>query len=199
MSDPTGQAHRLFVAYDLPDDTREHLARISREVAMRERWARPVAPERLHATILFIGQVPPAHLDRMFPALFDAMRGCERATQIVGLGARPTPQRARVIAAEYDDSNGQTRRLAHHLVRSVYDATGIELPLPGDFWPHITLARMSRPTHVRRFANPRGEHVFAFHRITLYDSYITSSGPRRYHALMTVPLDSHGERKLHHG
>jgi 2'-5' RNA ligase len=67
------------------------------------------------------------------------------------------------------------------------------------FWPHITLARLGRPTDVRRFAHLESEHVFAFHRITLYDSFISPNGPPRYQALMTVPLGSHRERTHHNG
>lgn len=164
-------------------------------VALQERWARPVQPDNLHATVLFIGHVAPVHLDRMIPALFDTLRGAPVETRIVGLAARPSAQRARVIAAEYDDPDGLVADLARRLAQTVTQTTGAVIPLHDPFWPHLTLARLSRPSHVRRFPNSRGEHVFAFHRITLYDSYISSSGPRRYHALMTVPLDSQGERK----
>lgn len=195
MFERPGQAHRLFIAYDPPAATRDHLSALAGAVAMQERWARPVHTERLHATVLFIGEVGPASLDRMIPALFDAMRGAPVETRVVGLAARPSTQRARVIAAEYADPDGRIADLAHRLAQTVTATTGTVITVPEPFWPHVTLARLSRPSHVRRFPNPRGEHVFAFHRITLYDSYISSNGPGRYHALMTVPLDSQGERK----
>ena len=190
-----GQAHRLFIAYDLPEETREHLSHLAGSIALQERWARPIAPDNLHATVLFIGEVAPVHLDRMIPALFDTMRGAPVDTHLAGVGVRPSMQRARVIAAEYADPDGRVAALASRLAQTVTDTTGTVIAMREAFWPHVTLARLSRPSHVRRFPNSRGEHVFAFHRITLYDSYISSSGPRRYHALMTVPLDSQGERK----
>jgi 2'-5' RNA ligase len=195
MSQHPDQTHRLLVAFDPPVETRDHLSALAGAVALQERWARPTHPANLHATVLFIGQVAPIHLDRMIPALFDTMRGAPVETRIVGLAARPSTQRARVIAAEYADPNGLVAGLARRIAQTVTDTTGTPVALHDPFWPHLTLARLSRPSHVRRFPNSRGEHVFAFHRITLYDSYISSSGPRRYHALMTVPLDSQGERK----
>lgn len=188
--------HRLFVAFDLPDATRGILAGLTDLITLAEPLARAVPATNLHATVVFIGQATPHELEVLAPALFDAMRGPAVTTRITGLVARPNAGRARLLAAQYDDSSDLAAAAARRVGAAVTASIGRETG-QGAFWPHITLARLRRPTRVRRFPTPESEHVFAFDRITLYDSYITSGAPPRYQPLMTVPLDSLGERKLH--
>jgi 2'-5' RNA ligase len=71
---------------------------------------------------------------------------------------------------------------------------------PRRFWPHVTIARFSRPTRLTRSPSTDGEHVFAITRVALYDSHIAPSRPPRYEALMDARLDgSHAERSSSHG
>lgn len=68
------------------------------------------------------------------------------------------------------------------------------------FWPHITVARFSRPTHVRKSPSRQSEHVFDIDRIPLYDSHTTTGGPPRDERSLGIPLDgSLAERKISNG
>lgn len=188
--------HRLFVAFDIPPATRRLLSEIASDSPPED--ARLVPGERLHATALFIGRIDPADQDRCLTALFDAMQGPQIPATLTAVCGKPTDNAARLVAVEYDDVVG----LAAACVRRLEDAVAGRARsqvTSAPFWPHITLMRFRRPTDMRRFRRLESEHVFAFHRITLYDSYISSNGPQRYQALMTVPLDSHRERTHHHG
>ena len=54
---------RLFVAVELPDAWRAYLAaRMAELERLAPGYARWVAPELLHLTVLFLGEQPPARL-----------------------------------------------------------------------------------------------------------------------------------------
>lgn len=195
MSD---RRHRLFVALEVPHAVRERLHGLALELAHLEPGLRPVPIQRIHATVLFIGAAETSTLERLAPTLFDAMHGPPIPSELGAIVPRPRQRSARLVAAEYADVEGRVAQLAERLAGIVGDAGGPARET-GRFWPHITIARFSRPTRLRRYATSGGEHVFAFDRITLYDSFITSGGSPRYQALMTIPLDSHRERKSQHG
>ena len=68
----------MFVALDLPAATREAL------VAWRERALegradlRPVAPEALHVTLVFLGYLPEKEIGRVASTAFEALGGPRR-------------------------------------------------------------------------------------------------------------------------
>lgn len=193
----TGHTHRLFVAYDLPDIARAHLARLATAVVERA-GGRAVPPENLHVTAHFIGAVPEQRLAEVAAAAFDVMGGDVLTTAVGRLHCRPRPSAARLVAAELADPTGALAAHAARLAGALGDARDA-LGAARPFWPHVTLVRMSRPTQVRRFPRSESEHVFAIHRITLYDSHMSPGMPPRYEALMTVPLGQHRERMYSHG
>ena len=135
---------RAFVAILLPDTVRaalgveiERLRAFGRNVS----W---VAPDNLHVTLKFLGNVEPARLDDAVSALTVAaavVAPFELA--IVGLGAFPSPTRPRVLWAGLADGAGAAAKLA----RSVDSAlAGHGFP-PEDrpFAGHITLGRVREP------------------------------------------------------
>lgn len=189
--------HRLFVAYELPPATREHLHTVAAALCADTPGLRPVPAELLHATVAFIGSLDEAAAPAVLAALFDAMQGPAISTRLGDLRARPRPHSARLVAMEYQDPGGVAAAHAARVRAAIRDCGGPDID--ERFWPHVTLARARRPIHMRGFPPLDGEHVFAFDRITLYDSHITSTGPARYARVMTVPLGSHGERKLPNG
>jgi len=176
---------RLFVALNLPPATRAELVRRCRP--LRELpGIRLTPPGNLHITACFIGAVSPEAAPELCARLFDAMRGPPHRLAVGPLVARPGPRSARLLAFEVSDLTG---RLAAQVVR-ISDVVARFAPdrAPQPFWPHVTVARFSRPTGVRRYAQPRHEHVFDIDRISLYHSDSTENGPPHYRPLMTVPL-----------
>ena len=190
-------ANRLFVALDLPSDLRQALAALGDE--LEGGGIRRIPPGNLHLTLAFLGTVAvddaPSLRDRLIPAL----GGPPAYVRIGRVVARPAPHRARLAAAELDDVDGALTSLAARVADAVA-GVGALAPPPRRFWPHVTIARFSRPTHLRRSPSADGEHVFAITRVALYDSHIAPSRPPRYEALMDARLDgSHAERSSSHG
>src|SRR3954451_24498328 len=59
---------RLFVALDLPEETREGLV-AWREEALTDPALRPVAPESLHVTLAFLGHRPEEEVEEIAEAV----------------------------------------------------------------------------------------------------------------------------------
>ena len=194
---PLRAANRLFVALDLPSDLRHALAALGDELGGG--GVRRISPDNLHLTLAFLGTVAvdagPLLRDRLIPAL----AGPPARVRIGRVVARPARHRARLAAAELDDVDGALTALAGRVADAVAGVDALAAP-PRRFWPHVTIARFSRPTHLRRSPSADGEHVFAITRVALYDSHIAPSRPPRYETLMDAPLDgSHAERSSSHG
>jgi RNA 2',3'-cyclic 3'-phosphodiesterase len=132
---------RLFVALNLPGPQRERLAgylTACRAVAGGYRW---VPVENLHLTLRFIGNVPPATLDALQPAL--AAVPCPPFTVRLGglgtFGSRPQP---RVVWIGMEEGREEASSLAAQVEAACLDAglPGADLP----FRAHLTLARAGR-------------------------------------------------------
>ncbi|HLH32445.1 MAG TPA: RNA 2',3'-cyclic phosphodiesterase, partial [Terriglobia bacterium] len=60
---------RLFIAVDLPNDVRDQLAEVQRALRPLTDSARWVAPESIHITLKFLGEVPEKQLEDIDTAL----------------------------------------------------------------------------------------------------------------------------------
>jgi len=196
---PAQPRNRLFVALDLPDGLRARLAAAGARVAA-DAGGRAVPPENLHMTLAFLGEVPPEPAGQLAERLGDLASAAAARVRIGAVVARPSPRRARLVAVELLDVDGALRDIAARVLRACADA----IPDRGDdgraFWPHVTVARFSRPGDVRGFPPVAHEHVFDITRASLYDSHICPGRPPRYEALKEVTLDdSFAERSPQHG
>jgi RNA 2',3'-cyclic 3'-phosphodiesterase len=91
---------RSFVAVEIPAEMQSALARCTAPLqkALPKPLIRWVAPQNVHLTLKFLGDVSPANLERLAEALKVEAVAHETFTMSVdGLGAFPTPRRARVI------------------------------------------------------------------------------------------------------
>jgi 2'-5' RNA ligase len=143
---------------------------------VRLRW---VAPASYHITLKFLGWTRPevafAVRDRMAAALA-GQRGFELETR--GLGAFPSPERARVLWAGVDEAGGA--RLTE-LARRV-EGTAEELGFAREdrpFHPHVTLARLAAPSDVRGVIGCCPEQMFRLSwvdSVVLFESHMKSTG-----------------------
>jgi 2'-5' RNA ligase len=113
-------------------------------LAPKARW---VPPTRMHVTLKFLGDVDVG----LAPALSDAIGPLAPNEPTIrvgyaGLSGFPDSARARVVVALLDDAPGDVRRIAERV-----DVATAKLGLEREsreFVPHVTLARLDRPSDV---------------------------------------------------
>jgi RNA 2',3'-cyclic 3'-phosphodiesterase len=186
---------RIFVAVEIDDDARQ-VAQATAEALRREAGAalnaRWVAPENMHLTVRFIGDV---HNDRA-PALLDALAppleipAFELA--FAGCGMFPTSGAPRVIWIGLAAGLPQLAAL-HDAFDRRLAPFGFE-PERRPFSAHLTLARLKDPPKgarpavqqaIRRVAVPSARCLVT--RATVFQSHLSPRGSR-YEPLVFVPL-----------
>jgi 2'-5' RNA ligase len=144
----------MFVALIPPADVVEDLAAFvaprqeADTVAGALRWT---SEEQWHATLAFLPGVADRHLDDLCARLERAAArrtGPELAVR--GGGACPNPARARVLYAcvEARDPDELSRLATGVRAAATKSGAGAD---GGRFHPHLTLARLRRPTEVTRW------------------------------------------------
>jgi RNA 2',3'-cyclic 3'-phosphodiesterase len=187
-----GSKLRLFVALDLPEWLREGLADWSAEQLV-DPALRPVRPESLHVTLVFLGGREPAEA-REIAAI---MRGSAVPAPLMKLeDPVPLPDGRRASAFALPAPSPATSELRHELATRL-TAAGLFRPEERDFWPHVTVARVRkerrgarRPEAVTRRPEdlPGGlKEPFLGVRMTLYRSELQSGGSQ-YAPLAQVEL-----------
>ena len=127
---------RLFAALSLPAPVLMGLARLCSGLP----GARWVAPENMHVTVRFIGEVDGAGADDVHMAL-RAVRGQPFPLALGGLGSFQSGKRLRQLWAGVEDQPALIRLrddVENALVRS-----GLE-PERRKYTPHVTLARFNK-------------------------------------------------------
>lgn len=142
---------RLFVAVVPPESALEDLAEFlepRQDAGAELRWT---DPNQWHLTLSFMGDVPERTVEPLVERLAArAPRFAEETVAIAGAGAFPNPYRARVLwAGVREHVDGGLRSLATG-IRHACSAAGAA-PEGGRFHPHITLARLRRPTEATRW------------------------------------------------
>ena len=130
---------RLFVAVNLPPALRQAIyaaAAPLRQTGLPVKW---VAPDGIHVTLKFFGEVAPERLPEMTAALDRACAGARTfPVEIGGFGAFPDPDRARVIWIGCEAA--PPLELLQHAIEREYATLGF--PVEGrPFRPHLTLGR----------------------------------------------------------
>jgi 2'-5' RNA ligase len=185
---------RMFVAVQPPTEAVEHLDEFLdvRRDAADFRWA---TIEQMHVTLAFLAAVQERRVDDLVERLARAAaRRSAFDTRITGGGAFPGPMDARVLWAGLElDEHGRTElsRLATG-ARAAASKAGIEVG-GGRFRPHVTVARLRRPTEVTRWVRLLKSYTgptWRANRVELVQSFL-GQGPRgrpRYETVDTFPL-----------
>lgn len=129
---------RLFVALEVPDETREALAALIAELQPKCRSARWVRPDAMHITLKFIGHVGAERLAAIRNALANLKSPEPIDMHFRGLGFFPGEKRPRVLWCGVEASPNAAV-LAADMDRALA-RLGIE-PESRPFTPHLTLAR----------------------------------------------------------
>ena len=183
----TEERWRCFVAVPIGEALRDDLR------AAVEGWRdradlaglRWTDPNGWHVTLAFLGPTEPASV-RLLRDRLAAVAEAHQATTSTtsGMGAFPTPARARVAWYGIEDGEGRLARLAADVVA----ALGLDASRP--LRPHLTLARArGEPVDLRSWLASASapEGVLTTDRIELMRSH-TGRGPARYETLATMKL-----------
>jgi 2'-5' RNA ligase len=183
---------RLFVAVTPPPEVAEHLANFlepRQQVDSPLRWS---TPDRWHLTLAFL----PRAADRDFDGLVEALQqaAAKRPAIELGLaegGSFPSADRAKVLFVGVRGKLDMLTRLSTG-VRNAANTAGVEVDGTA-FRPHVTLARVSRPTDATRWLRVLDTYSgpsWLAAELELIQSEV-GAGPRgaaRYHTLDTFPL-----------
>lgn len=172
---------RLFVAFVPPDEVVEHLAehlapRI--EAGPDLRWS---DPHQWHVTVAFLAQVPDWRVEHLTGALASsAARREPLQLRVAGSGAFPNPYAARVLWAGVEATGGDLDPVASG-IRTACSSVGAN-PDGARFRPHLTLARLARPTEATRWIRALEAYqgpVWTADHVSLVESHLGEGRGRR--------------------
>jgi RNA 2',3'-cyclic 3'-phosphodiesterase len=173
----SGPRARLFLALDLPEPARARLVEW-RDVALAgRRDVRPVTPDALHVTLVFLGWQDESAAERIADAAFSALPAGP-APRLAATGVSSIPPRdPRLFALDLEDEDSRAARIQACMAGALAAARVFE-PEKRPFWPHVTLARVKRGERrvpPLRDDPPPGE-PFDAAAVTLYRSTLRPQG-----------------------
>ncbi len=185
------QGIRTFIAIDIPQDLRELIKGIRKDlegVHGRVSWVRT---ENIHLTLKFLGEVDEARLPLVIKALEGAARGAPPLELCSGvLGAFPSMRRPRVLYLAIEENPGLmalSRAIEKELAKIGLSAD------KKPFRAHLTICRIRSPETGRALGGAAGELkvekkvAFTADRFVLYKSELTPQGAR-YSVIRDFPL-----------
>jgi 2'-5' RNA ligase len=128
---------RLFVALDLPEGVRAGLARWQKR-ALKDPALRPMRPEALHVTLVFLGY----HAEKAIPRIVEIVDGLGPRPVELRFDPEPSPipkGRPRLYAA--GGRSDSAAKLQGELSDAL-EAARLYEPEKRSFWPHVTVARV---------------------------------------------------------
>ncbi len=176
---------RLFVGIPLPEASRQALTGLCSGLP----GARWVAPENMHITLRFIGEVPGAEAEDVDAALA-AIRQPAFTLRLAGIDNFASRAKVRSLWAGFAPSAVLVRlrdKVESAIVRAGYDPEGRK------FTPHVTIARFKKtpPARVGAFIEDVvgfPMEPFAVRHFTLFESILGRQGAH-HRAVAEYPLD----------
>ena len=176
---------RSFIAIGLPEEAKEGLARLKKELERDEhKFVKWVDPRGIHLTLKFLGNIPSEQVAEITEAIEGAAQGISPFhLEIGGLGAFPSLRQARVFWVGIGGEVDKLSRLQQNI-----DSALAALRFAKEersFMPHLTLARIRQgasPLERRSFGELVGSTIFEdkYHvkveSISLMRSQLTPAG-----------------------
>ena len=189
---------RLFAAIDLDETARAAAAESGRVLATRLGRVHPpvpvrwVAPEQLHFTLRFLGEVSAGRAEALRRAVGAPWETRAFAASLAGVDVFPLSGAPRVIWLGVDKGREQMAALKTELDRRLA-GVGFE-PVTKPFRAHLTLGRIKRqagtaasvPRDVLSAFRPQTAR-WMVERVTLYESRVSSRGAT-YHVAESAML-----------
>jgi RNA 2',3'-cyclic 3'-phosphodiesterase len=183
---------RLFVAINIPDAVRQVINDAAAELRARPYPVKWVAPELLHLTVKFLGEVDPARLDDLGAALLEVGRAAKPfVLPIRGAGVFPTPRNPRVFWVGCEPV--PALELIQDDVERRMQGLGFALDRR-PFRPHLTIGRVKRQASRSAFRSLDGllqavdlEAAPFVDSLELMESRLSPGGPS-YQPRIVAPL-----------
>jgi 2'-5' RNA ligase len=168
---------RVFIAVDLPNELRTEFVELERQLRPLTDTARWVAPESIHITLKFIGEVPEKRADDIDAAL-TGLTWKPFTITVRGVGFFPGNRSPRVLWAGMEAPTMQ--KLAEELDQRM-ERLGFDKEKRA-FRPHITLARARDSRLDSALVTAASEYAerefgsFTVDRIFLFKSTLNPAG-----------------------
>ena len=166
---------RTFVAIEMPGLVRQALAATVSHLSHLDDRVRWVAPENIHLTLKFLGDVEESGLQGVTRAVESvAARSGPFTLKTVAAGGGPHASKARVV---WIHVGGDLDALSE--LQSGIEAASEELGFPREkrkFLPHLTLGRARRAPVTLPESTPCQSVSFRADRLTVYKSDLRPSG-----------------------
>jgi 2'-5' RNA ligase len=133
---------RSFVAIELPQEAKNGLASLRRELGRDEhRFVKWVDPGGIHLTLKFLGNIPSKRATEITEAMAKAVQGLSPfLLEISGLGAFPSVKRARVVWVGVGGELDKLSALQQNIDSALAPLGFAREERP--FVPHLTVARV---------------------------------------------------------
>lgn len=165
---------RLFVAVEIPGETRHLLAGILDGLELPGRLVRP---ESWHLTLRFLGDTSPVAFERLCSELDQADTGTGFAVTVGGLGAFPSAPRATVLWLGVSRGGERLSQLAE-IAEDAAQAVGFS-PEDRPYRPHLTLSRMRPSVDVGGLVERTPPPVsFTATQVVVYRTHLGGGGAR---------------------
>ena len=182
---------RTFVAIELPDEARAYLAALQADLAWAGADVRWVRPDRMHLTLVFLGNVAMERLAALEEAVGGACAGGREMTlRLSGVGRFPPRGRPRVVWAGIEEPTGALPALQERLAEAT--APFAEKVENRPYRAHLTLGRV-RGGSARALAEAAAARAaaagpaFEAREVLLLKSQLSPRGPT-YTPLARLPL-----------
>ena len=181
---------RLFAGIPIVDEARREIVALLARLRERDWPVRWVREEGLHLTLKFFGEVAPERFEVIEEAVRFAAQGTGAlALGLDQLGAFPSAARPRVLWL------GIAGPSALELLQDRLERGGEAIGFPPEgtpFQPHVTLGRVREghrlpPRALDDFEEQYARVPFVGSRLVLYESVLTTGGPR-YDSRLTLEL-----------
>ncbi len=163
---------RLFVAVELPEDVRERMGELKKELP--NDGLRKVESKKMHITLKFLGEVGDERVEEVKEVLGN-VKFSPFSVEVEGVGAFPGKEYVRVVWA------GTKSRGLGAVAEKVEGALGGLFPKEKKpFSGHITLARVKKKTDFSGFFRKHGGEKFGKFRVEkllLMQSVLKQGGP----------------------
>jgi 2'-5' RNA ligase len=181
----SSKPERIFIGVPVSADAREAIAR----KLPKKLPGKPVALDKWHFTLCFLGSTNRESRDSIISRLAAAKLGPQFRVRFGGLGAFPSPRRARVLwlgVTLGGDRLSELAAIAEDAARNAGFA-----PEGRGFTPHLTLSRLDPPQSVAELLaqNHRYEAETAVSSLIVYRSEL-GGGPSRYEEVAKFPLEA---------